>query len=100
MKKVMDHDPVTGISHVFYYDDETDEARIVAEQEVDEIIDENKSLYNDAPTQWGDYARVAQLPLTVYHDLKRKGIIDNPAEMRKWLNDPDNRFFRTRPGTI
>lgn len=100
MKKVMDHDPITGISHVFYYDNETDEATIVAEQEVKSIIEENKQLFNDAPTRFGDTARVAQIPMVVYMDLKKKGIVNDSNEMRKWLNDPENRFFRTRPGRV
>lgn len=100
MKKVLDHDPVTGISHVFYYDDETDEATITAEQQLAPIIDENKELYNDAPTRFGDTARVAQIPMVVYWDLQKRGILNDQVALKKWLNDPDNRFFRTRPGNV
>jgi len=45
-------------------------------------------------------ARVASIPLNVYYDLKRRGIADDPKAMKKWLNDPDNRVFRTREGTV
>ena len=27
-------------------------------------------------------------------------ILDDEAAMKRWLNDPDNRFFRTRPGRV
>lgn len=100
MKKVLDHDPVTGISHVFYYDNETDEATITAEQQLVPIIEENKQLYNDAPTRFGDTARVAQIPMVVYMDLQKRGILNDQVALKKWLNDPDNRFFRTRPGNV
>jgi len=101
LRKIIDHDPVTGISHVFYYDNETDEATITAEQNVDDVVEENKQLYNDAPTNWNDdWNRVAQIPMVVYWDLKRKGILDDQVALKRWLNDPENRFFRTRPGTI
>lgn len=100
MRKILDHDPVTGISHVFYYDNETDEATITAEQEVEDVVEANKRLYNDAPERWGDWNRVAQIPMTIFWDLKKKGILDDQAALKRWLNDPDNRFFRTRPGTI
>jgi hypothetical protein len=26
--------------------------------------------------------------------------VDDPAAFKRWLNDPDNRFFRTSPGTL
>ena len=38
MKKLLDTDPITGIRHVFNYDETTDEAVITAEQDVSSII--------------------------------------------------------------
>jgi metal-dependent HD superfamily phosphatase/phosphodiesterase len=100
MRKVMDHDPKTGISHVFYYDDMTDEAKIVAEQDVSSVVELNKKSYNETHGKFGEFSKVASLPLVVYNDLQRKGILNDPKALKRWLNDPDNRFFRTRPGTI
>jgi hypothetical protein len=54
----------------------------------------------DKRTKWGDMSRVASIPLSVYYDLKRRGIADDPVALRKWLNDGDNRVFRTREGTV
>ena len=34
------------------------------------------------------------------HCLKAEGKLDDDAYMKRWLNDPDNRFFRTRPGQV
>jgi hypothetical protein len=45
-------------------------------------------------------SRVASIPLTVYYDLKQKGILDDQTAMKKWLNDPDNELFRTRKGKV
>lgn len=100
MKKLLDVDPITGIRHVFNYDEMTDEATIVAEQDVSDVIEANKRVYNDATTKTGEWARVASIPMVVYMDLKKKGIIDDQVAMKRWLNDPDNKYFRTRPGTI
>jgi hypothetical protein len=36
----------------------------------------------------------------VYYDLKRRGIADDPKKFKQWLNDRDNRVFRTRAGTL
>jgi hypothetical protein len=32
--------------------------------------------------------------------MKAEGKIDDEAYMKKWLNDPDNKFFRVRPGKV
>ncbi|UOF77912.1 hypothetical protein [Caudoviricetes sp.] len=100
MKKVMDFDPVTGIRHVFNYDNNTNEVTITAEQDVDAIVEQNKQLMNEAPDRWGEWTRVAQIPMVVLMDLQKRGILNDQKEMKKWLNDPDNRFFRTKAGTI
>jgi metal-dependent HD superfamily phosphatase/phosphodiesterase len=100
MRKLLDTDPITGIRHVFNYDDTTDEATITAEQDVSAVIEANKSAYNDDHGRHGEWTRVAQIPMVVLHDLKQRGIADDPVAMKRWLNDPDNRYFRTRPGTV
>jgi hypothetical protein len=45
------------------------------------------------------------LPFTIIDTLNRKGIMRGFAvidekEFKKFLNDPENRFFRTRPGKV
>ncbi len=60
----------------------------------------NKADFNDAPSRWGEGQRVASIPMTVYWELKRRGVVDDQGALRRWLNDPDNRFFRTRPGAV
>lgn len=100
MRKVIDTDPTTGISHVFYYDDATDEVTITAEQDVASVLEHNKTSYNDAPDRHGEWSRVAQIPMSIYYDLAKSGKLRDNAYMKRWLNDPDNRFFRTRPGKV
>ena len=96
----MDHDPATGISHVFYYDDMTDEATIVAEQDVSTVVDFNKTQYNETHGKFGEFSKIASLPLVVYNDLQKRGVLNDTKAFKRWLNDPDNRFFRTRPGNV
>lgn len=38
--------------------------------------------------------------MVVYYDLKAKGILDDPVAIKKWLNDPENKYFRTREGNV
>lgn len=97
-----DSDPDAGITRTFHHDPDTDVSTIHTEQDVTEIIADNKVNFNaiDEQSCWKDTNRVASIPMSLYFDLKAKGIIDDQAAMKKWLNDPDNRFFRTRPGRI
>jgi hypothetical protein len=98
--KVFSQDPVYGITTYWHYDESTDTATLQKSQEVEGLLDINKAHFNDAPNRWGDWSRVASIPLTVYQELKTKGVVDDERAFKRWLNDPDNRFFRTRPGTV
>jgi hypothetical protein len=77
-----------------------DELVVATEQDVTDLVEENKRLYNDAPSRHGELDRVASIPITLYFDLKKKGIMDDEKKLRDWLNDNENRFFRTRPGRV
>lgn len=44
--------------------------------------------------------KVGEIPLHVWMQLKDEGIAQDPQRLRKWLNDPDNRFFRTYEGRV
>lgn len=103
MRKLFSHDEFTGISKFFHWDDSNDTFVIeteMAQPVLEGIVEANKQDYNDAPKNWGNGQLVARIPLHLYWDLKKKGIADDDAAMRRWLNDPDNRFFRTRPGVV
>ena len=100
LKLPFSYDPVLGIKRTFHWDNDTDDFLIQTEQETTDIVEANKAAYNDAPERWGDMTRVASIPLSLYFDLKKKGIADDPVAMKRWLNDPDQRFFRTRPGRL
>jgi hypothetical protein len=48
------------------------------------------------------WQHVAEIPATVYLELRAKlgEPKDNPTEWKRWLNDYDNRFFRTGGGNV
>lgn len=97
---ISDDSATTGIVTSFQYDADSDEAIIQKTQDVSGIIEANKAEFNAAPERWGDMTKVGSIPLSVYYELERKGILQDQVALAKWLNDPDNRAFRTRPGTI
>ena len=90
MKKLFSEDKLTGIKKFWHV---TDKGEYVLEtvQQMDAILDQNKGEKLN---------KVATLPLSVYYQLKREGIADDPKRLAKWMNDPDNRAFRTRGGRL
>jgi hypothetical protein len=79
-------------------------------QDVSELVERNKQEFNsyDERAKWSDdlYGnKVASIPFNAIDELNHKGImrgfhvVDN-ARFAMWLNDPENRAWRTRPGVI
>jgi hypothetical protein len=100
-RRLFDKDPAMGTTTYFHYDDDAGSMTLETLQETDDIVEGNKQDFNDAPAHWrGDMHKVASIPMTLYMQLKREGIIDDPRAFKRWLNDRDNRFFRTRPGKV
>lgn len=107
MKKLLDVDPYTGRHTVAHFDGDGG-LILETKQDVSAIIESNKRQYNDVTSlhRWNEgMTKVASLPLTVIDDLNRKGImkgfaVKDETAFRAFLNHPDNRFFRTRPGKI
>lgn len=86
---------------------ETDDGVILeTRQDVSKIIEANKRQYNDSDGKFDEViTHVARLPLTVVDQLNRDKIMQgftviDQTRFKAFLNHPDNRFFRTHPGTI
>lgn len=83
---------------------------IETRQDVSGIIEQNKKEYNsfDERARWSDDMfgnKVASIPLTVIDDLNKQGIMRgfavlNEKRFKAWLNERDNRVFRTRTGVV
>jgi hypothetical protein len=102
-KRLLDVDPFLGIKEYFYYDDDTGECRVEQVQDTTFIIEQNKArlAQSHARDKWkGDQILVATIPMALWADLNQKGIVRDTKEFKKWLNDPANRFFRTREGKV
>ena len=101
-KRFLGKDPAMGTTKWHHHDEMTGETVIHTEQDVTAIVEHNKNQYNDIDSRapYGDLAKIADIPMTILFDLQKKGIWGNQKRMRKWLNDPDNRDFRTRPGKV
>ena len=108
--RLLDHDPESGITEYYHFDPHTHGFTIEARQNVSPVIEVNKAAWNDTEvhTRYGDGigARVASVPNVVMMELAKKGIVTPTGTIlddkayRRWLNDPENRHFRTRAGRV
>ena len=101
-KRLFSTDADQGITRIFHFDEETQQAKIETQQDVTAIIEENKQEYAqvDERARWGEWSRVASIPMSIYFQLKAEGKLDDQEYMKKWLNDKDNQYFRTRAGKV
>tara|TARA_Y100000361_G_scaffold10692_1_gene8590 strand:+ start:132 stop:458 length:327 start_codon:yes stop_codon:yes gene_type:complete len=106
-RRTLDLDALLGTRTDFIYETngsglKGDNIIISETQDVTDIIEANKRSANDTDrhTPHGEWSKVASIPLTIYYDLKRQGITEDQTRMKKWLNDPDNKYFRTRAGRV
>lgn len=87
----------------FWHEDAEGNVTLQTQQDVSQVIEQNKREFNsvDERAGWGgEMHKVASIPLSLLHELEKKGITKDPARLKAWLNDPDNRAFRTRPGKV
>lgn len=108
--RVLDVDPLAGVVELFHYDPDTDGFSVEYQQDVEPFLELNKAQYNDV----SDYRRyggekwykIATLPNVTIMELARQGILSpagailDDARYRRWLNDSENRYYRTRPGKV
>ena len=109
MKKILEVE--NGVVRTAY-DDGDGGLLIKHSTDLTDFIEHTKVQYNDnsGTTGWGDNPidrknKIASLPTEIINELNVKGImrgyyIMDQKAMKRWLNDPDNRVFRTRGGTV
>lgn len=85
---------------------------IHSETDLSEFSSHTQKQYNERSekTGWGDAPldprnKIAELPPLIIEELNKIGImrgymIVDPKALAKWLNNPDNRVFRTRGGNV
>ena len=104
MKKILDHDPLTGITEIFHHDPNTDVSVIETVQDVGPILEVNKKLQNlpeytadGFKSGWWHYGHI---PDSIILKWKvEKGIdVFNPNDkdaVFKLLNDPEYKYLKT-----
>ena len=83
-----------------------DQVILTTKQDVSEIVEANKQQVNAATRKVDSVmAHVARIPNTVIDVLNKMGImrgfmVTDEKRFKAWLNDPDNRVWRTYPGSV
>ena len=85
-----------------------DEITIKQEQDVSALIEQNKKEYNNAETKWSNQLfgnKVASIPFAAIDKLNKQGIMKGFTVLDEkrffaFLNDPENLYFRTKPGQL
>ena len=104
--KLFDNDPMTGKREFWHYDETNDTATIETKFDVEDVVESNKASHNmfdgRRATWKGDMHKVASIPMPIYEDLRKKGWLPHQDQtaFKRWMNDPDNAVFRTRPGRV
>jgi hypothetical protein len=100
-KRLLDFDPNTGVSTFHQYDETEDKTYVSYEQDVEQILERNKRLANEATGKMGDMVHVASIPtvvqlkwLTEYGvDLTNK---DHMPAVKRLLNSDEWRYLKVR----
>jgi hypothetical protein len=68
----------------------------------DDTIEENLIARNAASSGWaGDWHRVASVPMNLFFaQLQEAHTEGDERYISRWLNDSDNRAFRTKSGVV
>jgi len=105
-KKIIGYDPYQKKT-TYFHGGNDGQHHVSVEQETKHIIKKAKDLdidykpYNLVGTQ-KHMRQVAEIPANLYFELTQK--LGEPKKNKKawarWLNDPDNKYFRTGGGNI
>lgn len=105
--RLFDEDPLTGSRTIFHHDGENITFETI--NDFTDLVEANKAsmnVFDERARFKNDLNRVASIPLEILFELKRKGVLgDNfmvldQKAFKRWINDSDNKAFRTRPGVV
>lgn len=96
-------DPATGRTVWTYFDGEKTVVR--TDTPVAQSLEENLIARNTASSGWqGDYHRIASVPMQLLYDdnlgLNKAIQQGDDKYLSRWLNDSDNKGWRTKDGRV
>lgn len=116
--RIWSQDPASGITKLWHYDPDTDQAIIETRQDVEPLIEANKRMRREqwerrSPGKKFDPKKFMhlkmRLPLFIFFDLKKRGILGgtiaeplvlDEKEFAKWMNNSDNSVWSVHEGKV
>jgi hypothetical protein len=106
-KRLLNFDKSTG-KETWLHDNIDGGFTVEQKQHVKQVIESAKlkaneyergSLIGNTQRHW---QQVAEIPSSIYLELRQRfgDPRDNPKDWKKWLNDYNNRYFRTSGGSV
>lgn len=98
--KLFRHDPLYRRT-IWVMHDHGGQMHFRIDYEIEGLLEANKQAYNEAPNDWaGEYLHhIARIPLNLWYD-ELEQMRDDPKQLDLFLNNPDNRAFRTKKGHV
>ncbi len=95
-RTVTDH--TTGYKSEFITEDE----KLVyhTTQNVEPVIDHVKKLRDNTLKPGKDMRHIAEVPMVIWQKALRERWSQDSAKWKTWLNNPDNKVFRTWQGKV
>lgn len=98
--KLLDYDPENGVQR---WELELDENQSIIKTEYlaeNDFFETNKILRDESDNhRWGDGQIAASIPMHIW--ARNEGLRSGDTDyIKKWLNDYDNRAFRTFKGNV
>ena len=85
-----------GITTSMHVDNVTGQVALTHTADGEALFKRNKEMQNSPElTRTKNGRMVASIPLHILHDLEKRGITKDRKKFKAWLNNPDNRYFRT-----
>lgn len=109
MKRIIDHDPFTGVSTFMEYHADTDMTIVGRIQDVEPILERNKAMQNDVDysrkgiaESWWHEARIPNIVIEKWRkdygvDVLNK---DHIKKVKNLLNSPEWKYLKTTAGRI
>lgn len=100
--RLLSDDPVTGLRRWQLL---TEDDRIIIKTEhtkMETVLAVNRADYNESYGQrWGGGKRIASIPMHIFfRQIQPRLQQRDDKSLSNWLNDPDNRGFRTFRGKV
>lgn len=107
-RRLLDHDPIMGITEFIHYDDQTGASYIETVEDETALVEANRREFNSYTSgkHWGNGEeldpknRVLRLSATMVADLQRRGVLQDPVKLMAWADTDEAIPYRTRPGRL